>query len=68
MSDFIDSRDRLGGEAQGMAFKETWKGMQVSVKKCLQPDPRNVRILLLLGGHLNVIRLYVVVKEEYCYH
>ena len=65
MSDLVISRDRLGGGAQGMVFKGTWKGMQVAVKKCLQPDPRDVRILLSLGGHPNVIRLYGMVKEEY---
>ena len=64
MSDLVVSKDRLGGGAQGMVYKGTWRGIQVAVKKCLQPDPRDVRILLSLKGHPNVIRLYGVVVEE----
>ena len=64
MSDLVVSKDRLGGGAQGMVFKGTWRGIQVAVKKCLQPDPRDVRILLSLGSHSNVIWLYGVVIEE----
>ena len=64
MSDLVVSQDRLGGGAQGMVFKGTWRGIQVAVKKCLQPNPRDVRILLSLRGHPNVIRLYGVVVED----
>ena len=64
MSDLVVSKDRLGGGAQGTVFKGTWKGIQVAVKKCLQPDPRDVHILLSLGSHSNVIRLYGVVVED----
>ena len=64
MSDLVVSKDRLGGGAQGMVFRGTWRGIQVAVKKCLQPDPRDVRILLSLGTHSNVIQLYGVVVED----
>ena len=64
MSDLVVSRDQLGGGAQGMVFRGTWKGIQVAVKKCLQPDPRDIRILLSLGTHSNVIQLYGVVIED----
>ena len=64
MSDLVVSKDRLGGGAQGMVFRGTWRGIQVAVKKCLQPDPRDVRILLSLGSHPNVIQLYGVVVED----
>ena len=64
MPDLVVSKDQLGGGAQGTVFKGTWKGIQVAVKKCFQPDPRDVRILLSLGNHSNVIQLYGVVVEE----
>ena len=64
MSDLVVSKDRLGGGAQGMVFRGTWKGIPVAVKKCLQPDPTDVGILLSLGSHPNVIQLYGVVVEQ----
>ena len=47
-----------------MVFKGTWKGMEVAVKKCLDPDPQDVHILTTLGVHSNVIRLYGVVFQD----
>ena len=47
-----------------MVWKGKWKGMEVAIKKCLQPSPKDVRILLSLGPHPNIIRLYGIVAEK----
>ena len=36
----------------------------MAVKKCLQPDPQDVHILLSLRSHPNIIQLYGVVVED----
>ena len=48
-----------------MVWKGKWKGMEVAVKKCLQPSPKDVHVLLSLGPHPNIIQLYGIVAEKH---
>ena len=57
----------LGGGGQGTVFKGTWKGMEVAVKRCNQPNPSDVKVLTSLGRHPNVICMYgVLFRQEAC--
>ena len=45
-------------------FKGMWKGMEVAVKRCFEPNPKDVAVLTTLGRHSNVIHMYGVLFEK----
>ena len=63
-ADLKFSKERLRGGGQGTVWRGTWKGKAVAIKKCLQPDPRDVQILQQLGPHPNIITMHGFVVDE----
>ena len=62
-ADIAYSDEQLGGGGQGMVWKGTWKGMEVAIKKCLRPDPKDMQILQQLHSHPNIVTFYGVVVD-----
>lgn len=58
------SDERLGKGGYGVVWKGTWKGVEVAIKECHDPDPRDVDILQQLGSHPNIITMYGVVNDK----
>ena len=63
-ADLVVSGTPLGGGAQGTVFKGTWKGMEVAVKRCNEPNPKDVAVLTSLRRHSNIIRMYGVLFQQ----
>ena len=62
-ADLKFSKERLGDGGQGTVWKGMWKGKAVAIKKCLQPNPTDVRILQQLDCHPNIITLHGFVVD-----
>ena len=63
LADLKFSKEQLGGGGQGMVWRGTWKGKVVAIKKCLRPDPTDVRILQQLCPHPNIITMHGFVVD-----
>ena len=61
--DLVYSDEQLGGGGQGMVWKGIWKGMEVAIKKCLRPDPKDMEIFQQLDSHPNIVEFYGVVVD-----
>ena len=62
-ADLKFSNEQLGGGGQGMVWKGMWKGMEVAIKKCLRPDPKDMEIFQQLDSHPNIVEFYGVVVD-----
>ena len=45
-------------------WKGVWKGIEVAIKKCLRPDPKDICVLQELEPHPNIITFYGFVVDR----